>query len=468
MTTVKTRFCPSPTGLMHVGNLRTALFSALLAHNSKDGQFLIRIEDTDTARSKIEYTEQLLADLLWLGISWEEGPGKEGKNGPYFQSQRNEIYEKFYQELIDKDLAYWCFCSEAELSIQRKAQLQAGQPPRYPGTCRHLTEEQINKKRDKGLVPALRLRVPDDKEFRFDDYIQGPKLFKSSDIGDFIIKKADGTASFMFCNAIDDALMGVNHALRGDDHITNTPRQLYILEQLGIEPPKYGHTAIILGMDGKPLSKRNGSQSVASLREQGYFPLAILNYLARLGHNFQDDKVLNHQELAQLFSVDRVSKSPAKFDAKQLDFWQKNLVLDKDLGELTEWLTPYLEDKVPAEKQALFIEVVKDNITLPQDAVFWAKQLFHSPLQLDDAANKAISEVDSEFLLSVKVAIEEFGVDYPQIVAQIKDKTGNKGKKLFMPIRALFTGVCFGPELAKIFPLIGREALLKRIEEFQD
>ena len=255
MSQIKTRFCPSPTGLMHIGNLRTALFSALLAQSSEQGSFLVRIEDTDQARSKLEFTEQLLADLLWLGVSWNEGPGKEQDNGPYFQSKRNDIYEQYYQQLLDEGHAFWCFCSEAELSVQRKAQLRAGQPPRYPGTCRHLTNEQIDKKRAQGIEPALRLRVPDEITIRFDDFIQGPKVFKSEDIGDFIIKKADGTASFMFCNAVDDALMGVTHAMRGDDHITNTPRQLYILQLLGLKAPQYGHTAIILGMDGKPLSK---------------------------------------------------------------------------------------------------------------------------------------------------------------------------------------------------------------------
>lgn len=466
MSQIKTRFCPSPTGLMHIGNLRTALFSALLAQSSEQGSFLVRIEDTDQARSKLEFTEQLLADLLWLGVSWNEGPGKEQDNGPYFQSKRNDIYEQYYQQLLDEGHAFWCFCSEAELSVQRKAQLRAGQPPRYPGTCRHLTNEQIDKKRAQGIEPALRLRVPDEITIRFDDFIQGPKVFKSEDIGDFIIKKADGTASFMFCNAVDDALMGVTHAMRGDDHITNTPRQLYILQLLGLKAPQYGHTAIILGMDGKPLSKRNGSQSVASLREQGYFPLAILNYLSRLGHSFSDDNPLTHAELAEMFSQERINKAPAKFDAKQLDFWQKQLVLAKDLGELTKWLTPYLEDKVPSEKQALFIEVIKDNITLPQDAVFWAKQIFHHPLALEEAATKVLSEVDDQFILIVKNAVEEYGVDYAQVVSNVKEKSGLKGKKLFMPIRAIFTGVCFGPELAKIFPLMGREALLERLEEF--
>lgn len=258
---MKTRFAPSPTGYLTIGNIRTALFCALLAKH-ENGVFLLRIEDTDKLRSGQEFAEQLEFDLHWLGLDWQEGPQVGGQSEPYFQSQRQAIYDTYFQKLTDQNQVYPCFCSDEELAISRKIQLSSGQPPRYEGTCRNLTQEQINKKLAEGLKPTLRFRVPENQIIEFTDFVRGPQKFLSHEIGDFIIRRGDGSAAFFFCNAIDDSLMEITHVLRGEDHLTNTPRQLMLLQALKLAQPQYGHLALIVGPDGTPLSKRHGSRSI--------------------------------------------------------------------------------------------------------------------------------------------------------------------------------------------------------------
>ena len=273
---VKARFCPSPTGLIHLGNARTALFSALFA-KKMDGVFLLRIEDTDRERSKQEYADILMQDLKWMGLEWQEGPDHDCGAGPYYQAQRQFIYDDYYERLEVAGMAYPCFCSEEELALARKIQRASGKPPRYPGTCRKLSDEQIAVKLSQGCQPTLRFKVLDDEWVEYEDFVRGKQKFNSNDIGDFIIRRGDGTSPFMYVNAIDDSLMGVTHVMRGEDHITNTPRQLMILAALGLRAPQYGHISLITGQDGSPLSKRNGSRSIEALRLEGYLPEAVIN-----------------------------------------------------------------------------------------------------------------------------------------------------------------------------------------------
>ena len=284
-SSVKTRFCPSPTGYLHLGNVRTALFSALLAKHSK-GCFLLRIEDTDKTRSDDVFTHALIEDLRWLGLHWQEGVDAGGDLGPYHQSQRQSIYDDYYERLIAMKMAYMCFCTEEQLTLQRTLQQKAGKPPRYSGVCRHLSDAEIKEKIAAGVKPTLRFCIPENEMITFTDMVRGEQRFNSNDLGDFVIKRADGTAPFMYGNAIDDALMGVTHVLRGEDHLTNTPRQIAILKALNLPVPQYGHIALIVGPDGAPLSKRHGSRSLRALHEEGFLPMAIVNYLARLGHYY--------------------------------------------------------------------------------------------------------------------------------------------------------------------------------------
>ena len=378
-----TRFAPSPTGELHPGNVRTALFNWLLAR-AGGGRFLLRIEDTDRERSEARFARQLIEDLHWLGLEWDEGPEREGAAGPCRQSEREALYRPLFERLEAADLAYPCFCTPEELARVRSAQMAAGRPPRYPGTCARLGPEARARRLAEGHRPTLRFRVPAGREIRFEDLVRGPQAVACDDIGDFVIRRADGSAAFFFSNAVDDALMGVTHVLRGEDHLANTPRQLLLLEALGLRAPAYGHLPLILGEDGAPLSKRNGSETIRALRETGYLPGAILNHLARLGHALADDPgYLSLEGLAARFDLERLGRAPARHDPRQLLHWQKEAVAAASDAELWQWLRGRrfadgrrIEDLVPPGKALEFVHTVRDNIALPVDAHVWAGDLF--------------------------------------------------------------------------------------------
>lgn len=449
----KTRFAPSPSGYIHLGNVRTALFSALVAARDQ-GVFLLRVEDTDQVRSTAEHTDALKEDLNWLGMNWQEGPDVGGDAGPYYQSQRAAIYDQYYSALEKHDHAYACFCSEAQLAIARKSQISAGRPPRYAGTCAKLTPQQVQAKRDEGLKPTLRFRVPDGRSLKFLDQVRDEQIFATSDIGDFIVRRADGTPAFFFCNAIDDALMGVTLVLRGEDHLSNTPRQIMILEALGLRVPQYGHISMIVGADGAPLSKRTGSQSVRELRANGYFPLAVVNYLARLGHSFESNALMRFTELAAAFDVARLGRAPARHDDTQLQHWQRETILRASVAELWAWGGPAVHQQVPSERMAEFIETVRPNTTFPLDLQHWAQVLFGDHLLLNDDAWSVIHQAGKEFFTQAIVALEQHPRDFKALAEHVKQATGAKGKHLFHPLRVALTGEAHGPEMARILELL--------------
>ena len=316
-----TRFAPSPSGELHLGNARTALFSLLLARR-ESGRLILRIEDTDAGRSAEVFVDALCTDLEWLGVTWDEGPGREGAHGPYRQSQRGELYARLFARLEAAAAVYPCYCTPLELELARRAQLAARQPPRYAGTCRNLSPDERAARVAQGLSASLRFRVPPARRIEFDDLVHGPQSFLSDDIGDFVVRREDGSAAFFFSNAVDDALMGVTHVLRGEDHLTNTPRQLLLLEALGLRLPRYGHVSLLLGADGTPLSKRHGATSVRALREAGYAPLAVCNQLFRLGHSTPHNELLSLEAMAQAFDRKHLQRSAAHFEETQLRHWQ--------------------------------------------------------------------------------------------------------------------------------------------------
>lgn len=464
---IKTRFCPSPTGFIHLGNARTALFNALLARGADEGSFLLRIEDTDKERSDERYTENLQWDLTWLGLEWNEGPDKDKGLGPYHQSKRQFIYDDYYGRLESMGSAYPCFCTEEELALNRKIQRASGKPPRYPGTCRDLTDEQIKEKLTQGRKPTLRFRVPEGKTVEFDDLVRGKQRFASDDIGDFIIRRTDGTSPFMFCNAIDDSLMEVTHALRGEDHLTNTPRQIMMLGELGLPIPTYGHIALIVGPDGSPLSKRHGSRSVNELREQGFLPGAIVNYLARLGHYYGHDNYLTLQELADQFHTESLNKSPAKFNPNQLQYWQKEAITHLDEQGWWYWLGDSVKEKIPEQKQADFIEVVKANVVFPEQAQHWAEVVFSSALDLDEEKSAIVKSAGKPYFDTALQAFEQHDLDLSKIIDVLKTKLNVKGKALYQPLRVALTGELHGPELAKILSLMEHQEIQRRLEAWR-
>lgn len=457
---MKTRFAPSPTGYIHLGNARTALFSFLLA-KSQAGHFLLRIEDSDATRSLQSLSEQVQVDLLWLGLPWEEGPGKEGKQGPYFQSERQSIYAHYYQALEKTGRAYPCFCSEQELSMMRKRQLSQGKPPRYTGACRHLTADQIAAKEAQGKKPTLRFQVPAAQTIRFNDLVKGEQAFASDDIGDFVIQRSDGSAAFFFCNAIDDALMEVTHVLRGEDHLTNTPRQIMLLQALDLAEPTYGHMSLIVGEDGAPLSKRHGSFSIKALRELGYFPEALQNYLARLGHTYVDPDFMDMQALSENFSLERLGKSPARYDQIQLHHWQKQAVLRCNDEQLLDWMGEEVKNRVPAAFMPEFMTLMRANSVFPDEALQWAKTLF-ADLVLTEQANDFLKNVPSVFWESALTLLDQ-PLEFKGLVKGLQDTLKIKGKSLFAPLRMALTGRLDGPEMEKLYMLIGIEKIRQRI-----
>lgn len=461
---IRTRFSPSPTGMIHLGNARAALFSALFAAKNQ-GAFLLRIEDTDQSRSEHQFTDLLQDDLQWLGIQWQEGPGVKGLHGPYWQSQRHEIYARYYQQLAAAERAYPCFCTDQELTLNRKIQLSRGQAPRYPGTCRGLAKEEVAKYLAAGKVPALRFRVPLQTSIEFVDLVKGPQHFNSDDMGDFIIRRADGSSSFLFCNAIDDSLMEVTHVLRGEDHLANTPRQLMILQALQMRTAHYGHLSLITGDDGAPLSKRHGSFSLHDLREQGYLPLAVLNYLARLSHAYHEQKLMSFVELAEHFQLEKLSRASARFDLNQLRHWQKETVLALNATEVWEWVGKNLQAEVPEEKQHLFIKLVQENALFPNDAIKWKKILFEHNLQFTEEQIAILQTAGKGFFSVAQKAVEQQGAELKAVLDELKMQLNLSGKGLFMPIRLALTAEQQGPELLHIVSLLGVEEVLRRFKE---
>ena len=460
----KTRFCPSPTGFLHLGNLRTSLFSLLLARKSK-GTFLLRIEDTDLERSKKEFSEAICADLKWMGFEWDEGPEVGGKEKSYYQSQRINLYEEFYDKLLELDLIYPCFTSEEELKIIRRNQIAAGQPPRYTGVWSQASNEEVQEELNKGNKPVYRFRIPKKETITFLDLVKGEQTFSTDDLDDFIVRKKDSSPTFMFANAIDDSLMGVDLVLRGDDHLSNTPRQIALLDSLNLSLPKYAHVSLFTGSDGAPLSKRNGSLSVSDLREMGFLPIAVTNYLSRVGHNINDNDLKTKKELADLFETKNISSSPSKFDSDQLLFWQKKAVDNLTIEECTSWLSGNLDDLPSTVQERSFIELIKENINFPNEAKDYVNNLFINSLSGNEENLKIIKSAGQEFFILALEVVTEGISDWKQTSKDIEIRTGKKGKELFMPLRVAITRQTRGPELDKVIELIGLKRVIERLKE---
>lgn len=459
-----TRFAPSPSGELHVGNARTALFNLLLARQS-GGRLLLRIEDTDAARSSEQHTQGLLADLRWLGIEWDAGPDREDAAGPYRQSRRGANYERYFQTLRERGLTYPCFCSALELEASRRSQLAAGRPPRYAGTCRTLTPAQQAERRARGEPAVTRFRVPHGRQIEFADFVHGPQRFLSDDIGDFVIQRTEGTAAFFFSNAVDDVDMGVTHVLRGEDHLTNTPRQLLILEALQLRAPSYGHVSLLVGADGAPLSKRHGATSVREYRERGILPVALRNHLFRLGHSSSEHGLLCSDEMAQAFDLRHLGRAPARFDEQQLLVWQKEAVHRLSIEQALEWLGPILPGGVAPARIAAFISAVLPNLLFPEDARAWVEIVFGEPPPLNAADAEVVKAAGSSYFSAAAAAAVDEG-DLPAIAAAVRAATGKKGAALYMPLRLALTGRAHGPELAPLLKAMPPGKARERLQRF--
>ncbi len=460
---IVTRFAPSPTGALHPGNARTALFSFLLARSAAGGRFVLRVEDTDRARGSDDFIAAQLEDLTWLGITWDAGPDRDDSHGPYRQSERGPIYDGLYRQLESNGHVYPCYCTPAELEVARRTQLAAGKPPRYPGTCRALDGAARAARIAAGRQPGLRFAVGGPETIRFDDFVRGPQAVEAATLGDFLVRRADGGAVFFFCNAVDDALMGVTQVLRGDDHLSNTPRQLLVLRALGLHAPRYGHLPLLLDAGGAPQSKRRGSITVGELRQQGYLASAVGNYLLRLGHHGAPDDWIEPAHFARHFRADRLGRAPAHYDAVQLAYWQREAVRRLDGDGVAAWLAPELPADWPAPRRAAVARLLRGNVLLPRDAREWLDVLGGQLGPLAADVRSAIVEAGPEYFTAALASYAEAGADFRELADRLKSRTGRKGAALYMPLRFALTGRHDGPELAALLEAIPQGLVRERL-----
>jgi len=471
---MRLRFAPSPTGLLHVGNARTALFNWLMARGS-GGTFVLRIEDTDRERSTSRSEAGILEDLRWLGLDWDEGPDVGGPHGPYRQSERLDLYRSFAGELLDAGRAYYCFCPPEKLEAERALALANNRPPRYSGACRSIDPEMARARVRGGEPAVVRFHVSGEREVAFHDLVRGEVRFASTVIGDPVLLRSDGTPAYNFAVVIDDALMKITHVVRGEDHISNTPRQLLLYEALGFEPPSFAHLALVLGPDHAPLSKRHGATSVSEFRARGYLPEALVNYLALIGWSpGEETELLPVGELARRFSIAEVGHSAGVFDPGKLGWANRHYLRQADPARIARLAVPYLRgagqvrspDPVGLQYLASIVPLASGAVDrideLPARLGFLfgydpRAALARSEVQevlAHPGAREVIDALASELAAASRLDRERF----QSVMAAVRQRTGQKREGLFHPARVALTGEASGPELKEAAPAIDRGA----------
>jgi nondiscriminating glutamyl-tRNA synthetase len=469
-TPVRVRFAPSPTGYLHVGNIRTALFNWLFARYHR-GTFLVRIEDTDAERSRQQYETQLLDDLRWLGLEWNEGIEVGGDCGPYRQSDRFGVYQKYARQLLDEDKAFPCFCTEEELEEVRREQLERNEMPRYSGKCRHLSPEELDARHKSGDAFTLRLRVRPGT-VGFTDLVFGRIHIETDQISDPILLRSDGSPTYNFCCVIDDWLMEISHVIRGEGHLSNTHRQILIYEALGTSLPQFAHLSTILGPDGQKLSKRHGATSVEEFRNQGYLREALGNYLALLGWSPSEEgkEMMSLDEIAREFNLTRIQKSPATFDSKKLDWMNRSYINQAPEDVLTDLSAHFFIDAglIPVSPSSEIVAWLQRAIAVIKMRVDHLDQLpFETDViygldpdapQIDTEAREILGTPEGKAVADefTRLVDENPGLSpesYREMVRKVKDTTRQKGRILYHSIRAALTGRGSGPELEKLIPL---------------
>ena len=476
---VRVRYAPSPTGYPHVGNIRTALFNWLFARHY-GGSFIVRIEDTDVARTVKGAVEAILNGLRWLGLDWDEGPEVGGKYGPYVQSQRLELYHEAAQRLISQGNAYYCYCSSQRLEEMRAEQAKRKQPPGYDRRCRDLSLEERRRKEAEGITPVVRFKTPLEGQTRFNDLIRGEVVFENSTIDDFVLLKSDGYPTYHLANVVDDHLMEITHVLRAEEWLSSTPRHLMLYQALGFEPPQFAHLPMILGTDRSKLSKRHGAVSITEYHEQGYLPEAMVNFLSLLGWSLDDKtEVLSRQQLIDGFSLERVSRTAAIFNKDKLDWMNGVYIRSLTLEDFTQRALPFLDSNLPLEvKRPLSIDYVRQIMPLIQERARTLAEvagltdfLFVDELDYDarllivkdmsrESAIKAL-EISQQRLKPLEVFdAESLETVFRPLAEELKLKTG----QLFGMLRVAVTGRTAAPPLFQTMAVLGKERCLKRIE----
>jgi nondiscriminating glutamyl-tRNA synthetase len=471
----RVRFAPSPTGDLHVGNARTALYNWLFARHT-GGAFVLRVEDTDRDRNSAVFERNILDDLKWLNLAWDEGPDRGGPLGPYRQSERLDLYGDHLERLREKNLIYPCFCTEEELEAERASLIARGMMPRYTGKCRELDAKTRARLESEGRKPASRFKVGRGV-VEFTDLIRGPMRFDSGSIGDFIVVRSTGVPAYNFAAVVDDHLMAITHVIRGEDHLSNTALQIMLYRSFGYDPPEFAHHGLILAGDRTKLSKRHGAVTVREFQARGFLPEALFNFLALLGSFYGEGReILSPDELIERFSLDRVGKGGAVFDEEKLAWVNRHYIHHAGADRLVALLDPFAKSRgydtgrMDGSWLATVVDAAKHNAASIEEIadyldVFTDGKYTMSP----EAAAILATEESKEVLKALADTLggtgEKDEADFQAVMTAVKKVTGLSGKRLFMPVRAALTGRMSGPELDRVFAILGRKSMLRRLQQ---
>ena len=474
MKKVRVRYAPSPTGHLHIGNARTALFNYLFAKHY-EGDFVLRIEDTDIERNVEGGEESQLYYMHWLGIDPDESPQKPGAYGPYRQMERLDIYRQHTDWLIEKGFAYKCYCTSEELDEDYQKQVEAGHAAtRYNRKCLHLTKEQREKNDGKSLPYTVRIRVPDNDTYSFHDMIRGDVTFEAKDIGDWVLVKANGIPTYNYAVVIDDHLMAITHVFRGEEHLSNTPKQLMLYRMFGWEEPQFAHMTLIVNEQRKKLSKRDNSimQYMSQYKDLGYLPQAMFNFMALLGWSPEgEQEIYSPQELIKVFDEKRLSKSPSMFDKQKLTWVNNRYIKEMPLSQVVALCKPFLEKEFDLSNRSdewieRLVALFHDQLSYGHQITELARLFFIAPKVLEEDAKEALAWETTPVI--AKAFLEhlpkEWSIDHLRLTMDaVKNETKIKGKPLFMGLRVSMTGQCHGPDLMSTIFLLGKEEVSKRL-----
>ncbi len=475
---VRVRFAPSPTGFLHVGGARTALFNWLFARN-QGGKFILRIEDTDLERSTEESYQAIIDAMKWLGLDWDEGPIVGGDYGPYAQSERRDLYREWAQRLLQEGKAYYCFCSSEMLTGMREEQKKQGKDPKYDGRCKLLLPDEVGHRIAEGQPHVIRFKMPQEGETVVHDIVRGDVTFNNTQLDDFVIIKSDGYPTYNFAVTVDDALMKISHVIRGEDHLSNTPKQIRLYHELGIEPPRYAHVPLILGEDKTRLSKRHGATSVGQFKTDCYLPEAMVNYLALLGWAYDDKtELFSRDDLVQKFSLERVSSTGAVFDYAKLQWMNAEYMKHRSLDDKVTLVLPHLEAAglitSPLDDEMMqfirqLVEVVGERVKVANQIPEHVGFFFTEDVDYDpEAAEKFLKQhyVGPAFkILEERLsALEEFEqATIEPVMRGLVSEMGMKARDLFQPVRVALTGTRQSPGLFEVMVLLGKDKVLARL-----
>ena len=470
---IRVRFAPSPTGYLHVGSLRTALYNYLYAKKT-GGEFILRIEDTDRSRYVEGAVENLIETLQAVGLECDEGPDKGGDFGPYFQSKRTDIYKKYVRELLDKDAAYHCFCTEDDLKKMREEQIANKMDIRYDGRCRNLSEEQIQENLDQGKLFVIRAKIPTEGEVVFFDIVRERISIKWKTVDDQVLIKSDGYPTYHLANVVDDHQMGITHVIRGEEWISSVPKHLFLYNALGWKPPKMCHLPLLLNPDKSKLSKRQGDVAVEDFLKKGYLPEALLNFVALLGwHPAGDRELFTLDELVQEFSLKRISKAGAVFDMEKLNWMNGHYLRDLELGYIAIKAKPYFTeagfDISDNEKYLKIVDVARNRISTLSEIIEAAKPFFTVSAYSDEDRqlidNENSQKLFTFWLENLKAMDSMTEENVNQLLKQSTEELGIKGKDLYFPLRLALFGSVHGPELPVIFDILGKNEVINRLQK---